>query len=133
MLRSPGDGFAGFITLKDRAFSVSSSHGQWTLIDGKHYGHVIDPRSGEPVERRVQAAVIAPTAALAEVLSTALVVLGEAEGIALVESLPASEAMFVDEVGTVASTRGWQRASQFEPIEASMPVSPASPASGRAE
>ena len=118
LLRTPGGGFAGVVTLRDRAFSVSSSLGQWTLIGDQRYGHVIDPRSGQPVTRALQAAVIAPTGAFAEALSTALVVLGEVEGIALIESISGAEAMLVDEQGAVTSSAGWQSASSFESIAA---------------
>lgn len=119
LLRSATGDFAGFVTLRDIAFSVSSSLGQWTMIDGRRYGHVIDPRSGQPITRGLQAAVIAPTAALAEALSTALVVLGASEGIALVETLPGAEAMLVDDSGTVATSSGWQSASRFESLDES--------------
>jgi thiamine biosynthesis lipoprotein len=105
------------VTLRDVAFSVSSSLGQWTLIDGQRYGHVIDPRSGVPISRGLQAAVIGPTAALAEALSTALVVLGESQGVALVETLAGTEAMFIDASGAVSSSSGWQSASHFESAE----------------
>ena len=117
LLRTPAGGFAGFVTLRDVAFSVSSSLGQWTLIDGQRYGHVLDPRSGVPISRGLQAAVIAPTAALAEALSTALVVLEESQGVALVETLAGTEAMFIDASGAVSSSSGWQSASHFESAE----------------
>jgi thiamine biosynthesis lipoprotein len=119
LLRSATGGFAGFVTLRDVAFSVSSSLGQWTMIDGRRYGHVIDPRSGQPITRGLEAAVIAPTAALAEALSTALVVLGPSEGIALVETLAETEAMLVDDSGAVAASSGWLSASRFESFEES--------------
>ena len=45
-------------------------------IDGKKFGHVIDPRTGWPVNNGIQAAVVLPSATETDALSTALLVLG---------------------------------------------------------
>jgi thiamine biosynthesis lipoprotein len=42
------------------------------------HGHVLDPRTGEPVARAALAAVVLPGGAEADALSTALLVLGHA-------------------------------------------------------
>ena len=52
LARSPDGGFAGVLTLRDQALSVSGSLGQWTEIEGKAYGHVLDPRTGHPLMQR---------------------------------------------------------------------------------
>ncbi len=113
LVQGSGEGFAGLVTLRDRAFSVSGSLGQWSEIGGVTYGHVIDPRSGVALTRRRQAAVVAADATRAEALSTALVVLGEREGLALVAQLADAEAMWIDEQGRTWMSPGWQRASRF--------------------
>lgn len=48
--------------------------------------HLFDPRSARPVQRITQATVVAPDAATADVLSTALCVLEPAEGLALADT-----------------------------------------------
>ena len=63
-------------TLHDMALSVSAPSGRMTVVDGVRIGHVIDPRCGRPARGVRLAAVVAPTAALADAWSTALVVLG---------------------------------------------------------
>ena len=105
LLRRPDEGFAGVVTLRDQSLSVSGSLGQWTEIAGRRYGHVIDPRTGVPLERRLEAAVVAPDATLAEALSKALLLLGEQEGIALLESLPGVEGWLADDAGHEGHTR----------------------------
>ncbi len=117
LLRRPDEGFAGVVTLRDQSLSVSGSLGQWTEIAGRRYGHVIDPRSGRPLERRLEAAVVAPDATLAEALSKALLLLGEQEGIELLESLPGVEGWLADDAGREWATRGWSRAVAWEPLE----------------
>src|SRR4030095_6831340 len=38
------------VELVDQALSVSAIHGKSFVADGREYGHVLDPRSAEPVE-----------------------------------------------------------------------------------
>lgn len=118
LARAPEGGFAGVLTLRDRALSVSDSLGQWTQIEGRRFGHVIDPRSGRPLERRREALVVAPDAAEAEALSKALLVLGEVEGLEVVASQPGCEGLLLDEGGAHFATPGWQSATRYEPLPA---------------
>ena len=64
------------IRLLDRALGTSSTTYQFFRRQGRRYGHVLDPRSGWPAEGVLQATVLAPTAALADALSTAFFVIG---------------------------------------------------------
>ena len=116
LARGPEGGVLGVLTLSDQALSVSGSLGQWVEIGGRRYGHVLDPRSGLPLERRRQAMVVAPNAALAEALSKALLVLGEVEGVARVAAQPGCEGILVDAEGGSWETPGWSKAVRFERI-----------------
>jgi thiamine biosynthesis lipoprotein len=107
---------AAVLTLRDQALSVSSSLGQWSEIGGQRFGHVIDPRTGLAVSEGRRAVVVAPTAALAEALSTALVVLDPGRGLTLVESLPAVEARIESARGASGQTSGWQRATRYRAL-----------------
>jgi thiamine biosynthesis lipoprotein len=104
------------LTLSDQALSVSGSLGQTVEIGGRRYGHVLDPRSGQPLEREREALVVAPNAALAEALSKGLLILGEEEGIALVEAQPGCHGLLVDADGKSWETPGWRSAVRFEPL-----------------
>jgi thiamine biosynthesis lipoprotein len=123
LARGPGEGELGVLTLSDQALSVSGSLGQWTLIGGRRHGHVLDPRSGQPLQRRRQALVVAPNAALAEALSKALLILEEEEGIALVAAQPGCHGMLVDAEGGSWETPGWREAVRFEPLGTPQPPS----------
>ena len=61
------------IELRDNALGVSAPHGR--VNEG--HGHIVDPRSSQPVALGACAAVVGPSAALADAWSTATVVLGE--------------------------------------------------------
>jgi len=64
------------VPLIDKAMSVSAVWGKSFQAGGKTYGHVIDPRSGQPASRGVLAAVALPSATETDALSTALLVEG---------------------------------------------------------
>ena len=55
---------------------TSGSGTQFFEHDGRRYGHLLDPRTGRPVEGIYYATVIAPTAAEADALSTAFYIMG---------------------------------------------------------
>ena len=62
--------------LVDQALGTSGSGTQFFHVQGKRYGHVLDPRTGWPADKVLSATVIAPTAEEADAVSTALFVMG---------------------------------------------------------
>jgi len=64
------------VRLSGRALSTSGAWAQSFRYQGRRYGHIIDPRTGQPAEGVLSATAIAPSAALAEALSTAFYVMG---------------------------------------------------------
>ncbi|MEX0715175.1 MAG: FAD:protein FMN transferase [Planctomycetaceae bacterium] len=64
------------IVLRNRAMSTSGSGVQHFRHAGKRYGHILDPRTGWPVEGVLSVTVLAETAARADALSTAFFVMG---------------------------------------------------------
>ncbi|MFQ5513761.1 MAG: FAD:protein FMN transferase [Myxococcota bacterium] len=107
LLRDASDGFAGVLTLRDRALSVSESLGARFEIAGRRYGHILDPRTGRPLRTRRLAAVVAPSGALAEALSKAVLILDPPAALALLESLESTEGMLLDPTGPTWQTPGW--------------------------
>lgn len=65
------------LTLSNQSLGVSAPSGRWAVFGERRYGHVLDPRTGWPVEAHAWAAVVAPSATEADALSTALLVRGE--------------------------------------------------------
>ncbi|MBX7210233.1 MAG: FAD:protein FMN transferase [Verrucomicrobiaceae bacterium] len=75
----------GGVLVKERAVATSGDYLRGFDADGRRYGHIIDPRTGRPVENGCNAAtVIAQSCTEAGVLSTAALVLGQCEGLALI-------------------------------------------------
>lgn len=71
------DGHLAVVPLQENALSVSAVHGKSFTEDDIHYGHVLNPRTGRPVQNALLAAVVCPSATDSDALSTALLVLGE--------------------------------------------------------
>lgn len=69
---------AARVTLRDEALSVSEISGKGFTAQDRFHGHVIDPTTGRPVEAALLAAVVGPSAAETDALSTALLGLGAA-------------------------------------------------------
>ncbi len=72
--RDPAQPLAEF-HLRNRALATSGGGTQFFEHEGRRYGHVIDPRTGWPVEGVSTATAVAPTAAEADALSTAFFVM----------------------------------------------------------
>lgn len=78
------------LMLHDEALATSGTAVQWFRHGGKRFGHILDPRTGWPVETLLSVSVIAPDAALADALSTAFFVLGVEKSLAYCDNLPDS-------------------------------------------
>lgn len=83
------------VPLCDEALSVSAVWGKSFQSGGKNFGHVIDPRTGEPAERALLAAVVLPDSTQADALSTALLTLGPAGTEMLQRIRPASRSVVI--------------------------------------
>ncbi len=67
---------AGVVTLENESLSSSGGYEKYFEVDGKRYGHILDPRTGRPVEGTVGTWVVAPTGAESDAMSTAVFVRG---------------------------------------------------------
>ncbi len=64
------------LRLRDVAMSTSGSEEQFFELDGKRYGHIIDPRTGWSAESVTSVTVMAKSAAVTDALATAFYVGG---------------------------------------------------------
>jgi thiamine biosynthesis lipoprotein len=64
------------LLISDLAVSTSGNYRRFFAIQGHRYSHIIDPRSGKPVDAVPQVTTVAASAMLSEGWSTALSVLG---------------------------------------------------------
>lgn len=71
---------AAWLHLRDRSASTSSQSERFVTIDGRRFGHILDPRTGQPVPAWGSVTVVAKDPAAADAVSTALLVLGPEAG-----------------------------------------------------
>lgn len=64
------------VRLRDQALGTSGSMTQSFRHQGRRFGHILDPRTGQPADGVLSATVLAPSAAAADALATAFFCLG---------------------------------------------------------
>ena len=98
------------MSLRDEAMSVSAMWGRSFQSDGTTFGHVIDPRTGQPVNRSLLAVVVLPSATETDAISTALLTLGGAGHEAIARLRPGMKTLLVThaEDGLRAEARGFE-------------------------
>jgi thiamine biosynthesis lipoprotein len=83
------------VLLKDQSLSTSGSYEKFFRLNGRTYCHIMDPRTGRPVEGMLQTTVIAPEATDSDALSTAVFVLGPRQSARLLDKIAETAAMLV--------------------------------------
>ena len=97
---STGRSVHRILQLSDTAVATSGSYRNFREAGGQRFGHVLDPRTGRPAANRVvSATVLDPSAMRADALATALLVLGESEGMALAEREDLAVLLLVEGAG----------------------------------
>ena len=85
---APGKCWAG-VAVTDHAVATSGDYLRNFKINGRRYGHILDPRTGYPAFNDCRAvSIIAPSCTIAGLLSTSVCILGAKEGLQLVELHP---------------------------------------------
>lgn len=83
------------LELSDKAVSTSGNYQRYVTIQGKHYSHIVDPRTGWTADNVPSVTVVGPDATTTDILDTALSVMGVEEGLMYVAAHEGIEAMFV--------------------------------------
>jgi thiamine biosynthesis lipoprotein len=83
------------VSLSDRAFNTSGDYERFVLRDGVRYHHILDARTGFPSHASRSVTVLARDAFTADVLDTALFIMGPEKAIKVVESMPDVETVIV--------------------------------------
>ena len=86
------------LPLSDMGMATSGDYRNYFSENGKRYSHIIDPATGAPIEHNLASVtVLHPSAAQADALATALLVLGAERGLAFAESNKLAAFMLVQE------------------------------------
>ena len=107
--QSPGKYSSSVALSGNRGIASSGDYVRSFTLNGKRYGHIIDPRTGWPVANGCsQSTIIASTCLQAGILSTTSFVLGVPLGIDLIQSFPGVEGIMLRDKSR-AQTRGFYK------------------------
>ncbi len=99
------EALVGRIQLQGGSIATSGDYLRHFTPDRRHHD-ILDPRTGRSPVQASSATVIAPSAAEADALSTASLVLGSVDGIALIDAYHDAEALLVSKDNGRVTTRG---------------------------
>ena len=97
------------VALSQGAIATSGHSARSFEIDGISHSHIIDTKSGWTVEASHSATVLAPTAAMADVMATTFTAMNAVESINLVEKLPGVECLIYGYDGRQFVSSGWRQ------------------------
>lgn len=102
-----GEDFITRINVRDVAVATSGNYERY-FNESARGSHISDPRTGYPSEGLMGCTVIAPSAIDADALATAAFVLGEEEGLELIESLEGVECLLITNDRRLVYSGGFQ-------------------------
>ncbi len=94
------------LPLQDVAISTSGDYERYFERDGVRCHHLIDPKTGRSPDSVRSVTILADDGLTTEALSKTVFVLGLAQGLQLVESLPGVDAVVVDAAGALHYSSG---------------------------
>ncbi len=94
------------VQLSNAALATSGRARRGFSVNGRWLGHVLDPRSGWPVEHTASLSVLAADAMTADALATVLGVLSPEQAIAFAETKGVA-CLLVDASGTARASSSW--------------------------
>ncbi|MGC9314499.1 MAG: FAD:protein FMN transferase, partial [bacterium] len=97
--KAPDDVIAKFQLEPGMACATAGDYQRFFEHDGVRYHHIIDPKTGRPAGKLSAVTVKATDAATADILSTALFVMGYDEGIGFLKNNPSVRAAFFGSEG----------------------------------
>jgi thiamine biosynthesis lipoprotein ApbE len=95
-IRDPenSSGIIGRLLISDEGVATSGNYENFVVIEGRRYGHLIDPRTGRAVDHLLGVTVVAASALAADALSTGLFVLGPEQSKKAIEAEQGVRAVF---------------------------------------
>ncbi|MDP7397467.1 MAG: DUF2271 domain-containing protein [Lentisphaeria bacterium] len=87
------------LELRNLSVATSGDYARAVTVNGRRVNHIIDPRTGRPVDHIRSATVVVPAARQADALATALCVLTAREGVRMIDSLSGAACLIVDRDG----------------------------------
>ena len=97
------------VKIKNQFIATSGNYRRGSLIEGKWYSHIIDPRNGQPVTQVISATVIADNATDAGALATSFNILPVEQSIELAKQYPNTAYLIITEEGAQIKSDNWDK------------------------
>lgn len=86
-----------YLDLENQGAATSGDYEQFFILDKKRYSHIINPKTGWPVDNNISSVtIIAPDAATSDGLSTTVFVLGKEKGLELTGKMNGVEVKIIE-------------------------------------
>lgn len=85
----------GTINVLDRSIATSGDYERTVTLEGKRYSHIMNVKTGYPVENTLSATVVTPLAVFADALSTSVFINGADFARKMVERIPATQCLLI--------------------------------------
>ena len=108
-VESPSGGYTATLAVRDLSVVTSGSYLRYYTVNGKRYHHVIDEKTRMPADYHTAVTVVTPDAGLADALSTALFCMPYEDGLSLLRTVAAAEAIWVTKDGHTKTSEGFAR------------------------
>jgi thiamine biosynthesis lipoprotein len=110
--KAPGSCWAS-VAVQDHAVASSGDYLRHFVHEGRRYGHIIDPRSGYPVDNGCRAvSVVAPSCTMAGILTTTALILGPKEGFQLIHGYHGASGAILTDQGNHITPRFYEHLVQ---------------------
>ncbi|KOP38203.1 FAD:protein FMN transferase [Flavobacterium sp. WLB] len=95
------------VPLNQGAVTTSGSYEKFVVFNGKRYSHIINPATGYPATGLCSVTVFGPNAETANGLSTSLMVLGQKEGLLLLQKFSEYSCVMINDNGKVIKSKNF--------------------------
>ena len=95
------------VAMRDGSLSTSAQSERFVRAGGRRIGHVLDPRTGQPLATRASVSVWAPSGSRADAFSTALLVMGHDGARAFAAAHPDIGVLWLEPQGRRVVAHAW--------------------------
>ena len=97
------------LRLKDYSLVTSGDYQRYYTVEGKKYHHIIDPDTLMPADYYTAVSIICKDSGMADALSTSVFNMTYEQGLALIEDLEDTEALWIFKNGSMKHSSGFNR------------------------
>ena len=122
LANAENDAPLAYLLISNKAVATSGNYRRGEQIGKKWYSHIVDPRTGMPVEGVISATIVAANATDAGALATAFNVLSLAESIALASTIEDAAYLVITKDGEKIESKNWNSLVNKSVIENKSPI-----------